>query len=496
MSIRVALATTSALAAQAGAAVAKRGGNAVDVAIAAALLSANTEPGVCALAGGGYVTLGRDARSAVTFDGNVAVPGLDNATSAVDGETIKVKMAYGGGTETLIGAGSVAVPGTLAALDAAWQEAGSVPWAALVEPSVQAVREGFPLSSACHYYLRYSATPIFSVSLGGREALLNAAGELKPAGARIHVPGLADTLERIAANGAREFYRGELAHQISEWVGQRGGVLTTTDLASYAAIRRQPIERQISEWQLFTNPAPAIGGAMLTHVLDRLLAENSRDRATTLIESLLKALEFRRENLDHANDLEKALQPILANHRTSGATVHTSAVDDSGLACAITLSAGYGSGEMPPGTGLWLNNCLGEIDLNKPGLAAAPVGRRLISNMAPTIAFSSNRALAIGSPGASRITSALCQTVEPFLLGVATLQEAIEAARVHVELDEVGQPSIHYESGFTLPDQYTGHCYETMNMYFGGVGAALITDGQLSAFADPRRVGGTFISGS
>ena len=107
--------------------------------------------------------------------------------------------------------------------------------------------------------------------------------------------------------------------------------------------------------------------------------------------------------------LDSARSGQLLNRWTSASTVHTSAVDDNGIACAITASSGYGSGEMPAGTGLWLNNCLGELELNRRGLDAGPPGQRLPSNMAPTIARREGAVLAAGSPGADRITTALHQ---------------------------------------------------------------------------------------
>ena len=141
MSNRVAVATTSRLAADAAAQVAEAGGNAVDCAIAAAMCSINSEPGVCALAGGAYATVWPTNGKAITIDGNVAVPGAGLAAN-FNANAEKIYMQYGGGIETVIGSGSIAVPGTLAALDLASKNYGCLPWRELLRPSVDAARDG------------------------------------------------------------------------------------------------------------------------------------------------------------------------------------------------------------------------------------------------------------------------------------------------------------------------------------------------------------------
>ena len=135
---RVAVATTSELAATAARDVHAAGGNAVDCALAASLLTMNTEPGVCALAGGAYVTIWGPGIEAVTIDGNVAVPGAGLPAAARGQGAESVTMDYGGGIVTLVGAGSVGVPGSLAAVDLAWQRYGNAAWQDLLAPSIRA----------------------------------------------------------------------------------------------------------------------------------------------------------------------------------------------------------------------------------------------------------------------------------------------------------------------------------------------------------------------
>jgi gamma-glutamyltranspeptidase/glutathione hydrolase len=168
-------------------------------------------------------------------------------------------------------------------------------------------------------------------------------------------------------------------------------------------------------------------------------------------------------------------------------------VDDSGNGCAITASSGYGSGEMPGGTGLWLNNCLGEIELNRRGLDAGPPGARLPSNMAPSVARRDGAVLAVGSPGADRITTAMQQFLINYLQIGMPLADAVAHPRVHV--DTSGEEiQLKAEPDLDLPDtDLPVTVFPELVMYFGGVGAAVFDDeAGFDVAADPRREGGVF----
>lgn len=502
----VAVATSSRLAAEAAREVAASGGNAVDCALAAALLTMNTEPGVCALAGSAFITVWPAGGAPVTIDGNVAVPGAGVDDSERGGGAVSVAMEYGGGIETLVGCGSVAIPGTLAAVEQAWKKFGTASWKSIFAPSIRATRDGFPLSSACHYYLGYSGNSIYGRSDDGFNALHNVDGTLRATGEPIHVPHLSDTLDAIAREGAAIFYRGELAASIAGHCRDGGGALTREDLADYRALERTPLTIDIGGWQLATNPSPAVGGSILSAMLlacagldgNTWNAQNVR----TLIQTQQACLDFRRRRLDLADDigteaaalLELARNGQLLSQWTSASTVHTSVVDSDGTGCAITASSGYGSGEMPAGTGLWLNNCLGEIELNRRGLEAGPVGARLPSNMAPSVARRDGAVLAVGSPGADRITTAMQQFLINYLQFDMSLADAIAHPRVHVDTSGK-QVRLMAEAGIELPDiDLPSKVFPQPVMYFGGVGAAVYKNGQgLQTAADPRREGGTCI---
>jgi gamma-glutamyltranspeptidase/glutathione hydrolase len=502
---RVAVATTSQLAADAAREVAEVGGNAVDCALAAALVTINTEPGVCALGGSAFITIWRQGEDPITVDGNVAVPGKGLDDSERGRGAVEISLDYGGGITTLVGPGSVAVPGTLAAIEDAWQRYGKAPWKAIFEPTIRACRDGFPLSAACRYYLGYSGDIIFGRSDDGYSALHRVDGKLVDAGGTIIVPHLADTLDAIARDGARVFYEGDIARAIADHCRAGDGMLTREDLSSYRAVERAPLVNTIGDWQLATNPPPAVGGSVLTAMLlacAQLDIDHWDSNALRhLINTQRACLDFRQRHLDLAGDVgpeaarlvEAARDGSLLARWTSASTVHTSVVDDSGNGCAVTASSGYGSGEMPAGTGLWLNNCLGEIELNRRGLDAGPPGARLPSNMAPSVARRDGAVLAVGSPGADRITTALQQFLFNYLRIGMPLADAIAHPRVHV--DTSGDViRLKAEPGLALPDiDLPVSIFPELVMYFGGVGAAVYDDERgFDVAADPRREGGVF----
>lgn len=508
---KVAVATTSQLAADGVEEIAQCGGNAVDCALATALFTMNTQPGVCALAGSAFVTVWSPGSNPVTIDGNVAVPGRglpERDQHERDHSAPSVTLDYGAGITTLAGPGSVAVPGSLAAIERAWQLFGNIQWKDLFGPVIAATRDGFPLPAACRYYLGISGEPIFSRSNDGFFAVHNADRELLDESDLIVVPHLAETLSAIADEGARLFYEGELAKTIIEHVREGGGALTMQDLQDFEAVERQSLTVDIGEWTIASTPPPAIGGTTLAAML-LACADLPHERWTAaalarLIQVQRATLDYRRRHLDLAEDigdeaaklLDAARGGALLGNWTSASTVHTSAVDANGFACAVTASSGYGSGEMPPGTGLWLNNCLGELELNRRGLDAGPPGTRLPSNMAPSIARRKGRVLAAGSPGADRITTALHQFLVNLLQMDMPLEDAIAHPRLHI--DTSGETErLMAEPGLDLPDvDLPVTVSPELNMYFGGIGATLVD--RKSGFqvaSDPRREGGTAICG-
>jgi gamma-glutamyltranspeptidase/glutathione hydrolase len=504
MASRVAVAASNSLAAGAALALAQAGGNAVDAALAAILVAMVCEPGICSPAGGAYVTVGpADGAVAVTFDGNVEMPGRGLPPEAFGRGLREVTTTYGGGLTTTVGHGSVATPGALAAIEQAHARYGHAPWREVVLPAAQAAREGFPLGAASAYYLGLVHDSVYGWHPDSRAALHDPAGNLLAAGATVRIEHLADSLQLIADEGAAAFYRGDLAKAIAADMAAHGGLVTEADLAAYRCVERPALSVPYGSWRFATNPPPSIGGPVLAAML--ILMEGrprgrwQPDDVTELAAVQEAVLRYRVDHLDTATDRRAAAQQLLALVEADGiaglrgppSTVHVSVVDGQGRACAVTSSAGYGSGVMTPGTGLWLNNCLGEPELNRRGLHALPPGERLPSNMAPTVGrTAAGDVLAIGSPGADRITTALLQVLAGFAGGGLDLVAAIAHPRLHVSRS-AGGPTVEYEDDLALPPlPWPTRSQGPASMYFGGVGAALRgADGALSAAADPRREG-------
>ncbi len=509
---RAAVAAPNAAAAEAGRRVAAEGGGAVDAAVAAALVAMVTEPGIVSLGGGAFVTVWpTDARDAVTVDGWVSMPGLGGPPRRpVD--VRDVRTAYGGGVTMSVGLGSVAVPGALAALDLAQSRYGVLPWAEVVRPAAEAARDGFVLGSASGYYLPYVRDTAFGWDPETVRALQHPDGRWLAPGDRMVIDGLGATVRLIAEEGARTLQDGALADAVTTDMADRGGLVGRADLAGYRPVVRDALAVRAGRWDLRTNPPPAIGGPVLAAMLvllgERPAGAWSKDDVAHLVAVQQRVLTARRDRLDVADDRSGAALGLLAEvgwtpAAASPSTAHVSAVDAAGTACAITTSYGYGSGATVPGTGLWLNNCLGERELNRTS-ALAP-GDRLASNMAPTVGRGDDGAvLALGSPGADRITTALLQVLASVAHGGAGLQDAVDRPRLHVhhldDGDDVEAGSVRVEAEEDLPLPELGlpvRRHHPWSMYFGGVGAALLrADGGLEGAADPRRAAVVAVSPS
>ena len=477
----VAIAAPSEAAADAGEQVARAGGNAVDAAIAAALVAMVNEVGLVSLSSGGFVTVQPPGAAAYTVDGWMDMPGQGRLA---DGATWDVETEYGGGVAITIGPGSVATPGSLAALGVAHERDGRLPWPEVVAPAIEVARGGFRLSPASRYYLDYVHEDVFGWDPASHAAVHDEDGEITTG--RVVVPDLAESLELIAADPLT-MHTGELARRIGEDVLSRGGLLGPDDLAAYRPVVRPSLTTRVGDWTLATTPPPSVGGVVLAAMLRLLDGRPHAHWSDEDIEHLVRVqravLGHRLDVLDPTDDLERDAAAFLArvdaDHRQvleSGSTAHVSVTDGDGAACSVTVSSGYGAGMIAAGTGIWLNNCLGEQELNPLGLHALAAGHRLLSNMAPTVGrHTDGTVLAIGSPGADRITTAVVQALAGFVGGLG-LVEAVHHPRVHVHRAGRQDEVVRRES--------------ELSMYFGGVGAALTRpDGHLVAAADPRRDG-------
>jgi gamma-glutamyltranspeptidase/glutathione hydrolase len=319
----------------------------------------------------------------------------------------------------------------------------------------------------------------------------------------MQVDGLADTVRQIADEGTRTLYGGELGARLVADMAERGGLVTAEDLATYRPLVRAALTVRTGAWELRTNPPPSIGGpvlaAMLTLLGSRPSGSWSAADVAHLVSVQRRVLDARRDRLDVADDRAAAALALLDEVGWVGAaapsTAHISAVDSTGTAAAVTTSYGYGSGATVPGTGLWLNNCLGEHELNR-ARPPAP-GERLATNMAPTVGRRDDGAvLAIGSPGADRITTALLQVLASVAHGRTSLQDAVDRPRLHVHHLDDGGVQVEAEDDLPLPDlDLPVRRHHPWSMYFGGVAAAQrLPTGAVEGAADPRRAGVVLVS--
>lgn len=484
------------------------GGNAVDAAVAATIAGMISEPGIIGPGAGCFLTVWPEGGAPVVVDAYAAMPGRGVGRPTHFGD--RVHMEYGGGMETLVGPASVAVPGAWAGLGRASERFGAVGWAALLQPAIGLAAAGFPLSGVSEAYLAYSHEPIYDKRPDSFAALHHRDGTRVADGDTILIEGLAASLRIIAREGPASFYTGTIAERLVAAMGEWGGSVTAADLADYEAIERPPIEVEVGGWRIATNPAPAIGGAVLASLLLLLDSTGFHDWDTagagTMAEIQRAVLGHRTRELDGAADVTDAVERLLelsrfGDHRrltSSPSTIHVSTVDTAGLACSVTTSSGYGSGVMIPGTGLWLNNCLGEVELFPRGMEGFAPGDRLPSNMAPTIGRSPHGAvLAVGSPGASRITTSLAQVLTNLISLEMSVTDAVEHPRLHVEVFE-GSPTIAHEPGIEVEavDDARVRRFPDRSMYFGGVGVAMFDPAAgLFQVADPRRTGATAVGG-
>jgi gamma-glutamyltranspeptidase / glutathione hydrolase len=384
---------------------------------------------------------------------------------------------------------------------------GALSWDRLFAPAIAICDGGFPLSAPSGLYLAFSHEAVYGWDPES-SAVVHRGGRPLAAGDPVFIPFLGATLARLAA-APEDLYTGELAAQAAAAAAAGDGILTEADLAEYTPITRDPITVPIDEWVVATNPAPAVGGATMAAMVLLMGGDglSSWDPVTLrrYADVQRSILRYRRERLDPYGDRAAAARDLLDAVRSgkpdellsSPSTVHTSAVDSGGTAIAVTLSAGYGSGAMIPGTGLWMNNSLGEIELAAEGYHALPPGTRLISNMAPTVATRDDGAvMALGSPGADRITTAVASVLLNHLHLGMSLQEAVDHPRMHVEVFD-GEPTIAFEPGLPVipPTDLRPRAFPERSMYFGGVGAVSWTpEHGVEAAADPRRAGGVAIA--
>lgn len=491
---RLGIAAGNRLGAEAGANIARQGGNAVDASIASCIMAWVAEPFFVSIGGSGFIAVRTPGGEVEVIDGNNTMP---LTTPSNPGQGIeRIFLEYSNGMYTGIGAGSVGVPGILAATRTAWERHGKIEWEALFTDAIRAAREGVPFPKTSAYYLSVTWDAIWSKFKNARELFSDDSGLPLVENAVMIQPELADALEMVATQGPESFYTGALAHEITGAIADGEGFINLEDLAQYRAEVRAPVSTHAFGWNIESNPPPSVGGAVLVHMLALLDGANLEDpleRLRAIVEAQRAAVGYRLERYQDPGAIavafEEALESLRAKAMRSPSTTHVSAADADGYACSITASNGYGSGLVVHG--MLFNNTLGEEELNPLGVHRLPPGSRCHSNMSPTIASGPNMTVALGSPGADRIVSAIVQTFLRIAVDGDSLTDAVAAPRAHLDPRRDGE-LLCYELG--LPGEHLGYIprhYDEIHMYFGAVQAASVdADGNVDAAYDPRRSGG------
>jgi gamma-glutamyltranspeptidase/glutathione hydrolase len=486
------------LTAEAGAGVLREGGNAVDAAVCAVLASFAVESPLTGFGAGGYMMVHHGEETAL-IDFFVAAPGLDGIERRAELEPVPVHFDAETVQTFYVGAASCGVPGTAPGLVRALERFGSMPLADLVAPGVRLARVGAPVNTEQAYILEILA-PIHDRAPGTRE-LYAPRGRPLRRGDNFRFPELAETLERYGAEGAEPFCRGEIAAAVSDFVVASGGTLGAGDLAAYKAIERRPIRAPFRGAEVLTNPPPSSGGILIAFCLGLLERLGPESGPEQLVAAMGAANDLRGEEFAEAlytEGMESGfLDPVgldLATADLLGSTTHISVLDAEGMCASVTCSNGSGSGVLVPGTGVILNNMLGEEDLNPLGFHRILPGRRVPSMMAPTVVLRDGEiVLGVGSAGSNRIRSAILQTVVRAIEQGMPVEAAVEASRLHFEQGVVqAEPGIDEAALARLEARGLVVARRpAINLFFGGVQAVSRDPGTgaLGGGGDPRRGG-------
>jgi gamma-glutamyltranspeptidase/glutathione hydrolase len=448
---------------KAGEKVLAEGGNAVDAAVAAALVATVVTPHLCGVGGyGGHMIIATGDGSKVTaIDFNTTAPAAaapDMFALDADGQVRGQANVYGWK--------AVGVPGTLAGLQLALDRFGSKRLVEVAEPALRLARDGFPVSMTLANAIRANQKRLANDP--GSAKLLLPGGASPKAGSVMKNTDLAGLLETLAKRGSVEsFYRGDIAAKLAAAYRQHGGLVTEADLAAYQAREVDPLTLT---WRGATvrTPPPTAGGATVLETLailkdlgwDQWPADDPR-----LFRARLEALRLawddrlkyfgdpvkgnvrlsRILSTEHATELAAKVQQALRDNqpvpaqtdgRSAGGTAHFSAIDGHGMMVAVTLTHGgsFGAQVTVDGLGLTLGHGLSRFD-PRPGHPNSPgPGKRPLHNMCPTVVLHESRpVLAVGGRGGRRIPNAVLEVLAQFIGRTVNPADAIAASRLHTE---------------------------------------------------------------
>ena len=514
-----------ALTAAAAEEVLRAGGNAYDATIAALATSFVAEPVLSSPGGGGFLLAAPVEERPRVYDFFVQTP--RGRRPAGDIEFHPVMVDFGTAQQEFhIGRGTAATPGMMRGIAEIHADLATVPLRELVAPACRLAIEGVTVSE----YQAY----LFSVAeaiVGASEACRSifgspgVPGKLVQAGERLANPMLADALEAIAIEGADLFYRGEIAAALAADMAT-GGHLEAADLAGYRVEKRAPLSLDYHGVRILTNPPPSSGGALAGFGLALLAALDAGGPSAAgafepfgakafgfvpfgsaahvgRLAVVMEAASMAR--VEHSIETFAALDPALVERwrtqvagraRAFRGTTQVSVIDAAGNIASATVSNGAGSGYVAPGTGIVMNNMLGEEDLNPGGFHRWPPDERMTSMMAPTaLVWRDGRRVATGSGGSNRIRTALLQVLVNLVDFGMDIEKAVTAPRIHVE-----DAFLSVEGGFDperiapVLEAWPAHqLWDAPNMFFGGAHTVASGPCGVEGTGDPRRGGACVI---
>jgi gamma-glutamyltranspeptidase / glutathione hydrolase len=466
------VASSHPLATQVGVEVLRRGGNAVDAAVAVALALAVVLPWAGNIGGGGFMLVRLADGRAAAIDYRETAPAAAHRNVYLDAKGELIPEA------SLVGYRAAGVPGTPAGLDLALRRFGTMKWADLVEPARRLAADGFAVD--VHEARRLAGEPGARLAKfeDSRKIFLRGGDRPYAEGEVLKQPELAATLARMQRSGPREFYEGETARLIAADMKANGGLITLEDLKGYAAKEREPLRASYRGNEIITMPPPSSGGIALIQMLRTLepfdlasMGFGSSEVIHLEVEAMRRAFADRAEYLgdpdfvkvpvagllspkyiaDRAASIDPKRASTSAEVRAgeparyeSTDTTHFTVVDRDGNVASntYTLNDYYGSGVVAKGTGVLLNDEMDDFAA-KPGTPnlfgliqgernAVGPGRRPLSSMTPTIvARGGTLWFAVGSPGGPTIINTVLQTVVNVVDFKMNIQQAIDAPRVH-----------------------------------------------------------------
>lgn len=498
-------------AAEAGREILERGGNAIDAAVAVAFTLGVTEPAMTGLGGGMQMLVHSPGKAPFVINGTSRSPHFVPAD---------VTMA------DLVGHRATSVPSFVRTLEYAWKQHGSgrIAWAELLAPAIRYAEEGFRLGAFRQRVLTKQAKDLVRFS-SGKLLALQADGSVPVEGTLWRQPILAGTLRLIAAKGADEFYRGEIAREIAADMAANGGWITAEDLAKLPPPFEQPaLHGTYRGWDVYTLRPPASGWVVLQILKvfelsdPATIAPGAATRADVIVEALNIGHTSSRGNpirnllnpdaeVAERTSRETATQLRAASRsRNPGETTHFSIVDPQGRAVAVTTSINnyYGAMVGSPKLGFFYNDYLTDMKIGDPTHPFALRGDAMpYSSMSATILARDGRPhLAVGSPGSARIISAVSQVVQLWADGQKDIVGAVAEPRWHVvppqrlyaeDLKAAAASRSRWEArGWAVtgePEELRPLGLRNRNAYFGGVHAVAFENGHWTGAADPRRDG-------